>query len=224
MLHRPQSSPEYEPGHDPPAAPPPAPPRREARNELKPPAAFRITARRWKFWRPRPRPVGDLDPDDALTGTDRDCDRLPGSARTAVPHRITEDLTDQQFSIISARVLRAENQADECAGGPRPLRAPGKRHALPDRHPGHHRTCPSPAAPPRETDRASGGRRDMHAQLGRERQADATGSARTTSVARPWSRPPSVAVRETADGAHRPSWRHPRPSAMRPWTAQYDGL
>jgi len=28
---------------------------------------------------------------------------------------------------------------------------------------------------------------------------------RPSSVARPWSRPPSVAVRETADGAHRPS-------------------
>jgi hypothetical protein len=42
-------------------------------------------------------------------------------------------------------------------------------------------------------------------------------------VARPCARPPSVAVRETADGAHRPSWRHPRPSVMRPWTLQYDG-
>jgi len=29
-------------------------------------------------------------------------------------------------------------------------------------------------------------------------------------------RGPSVAVRENADGAHRPSWPHPRPSAMRP--------
>src|ERR1022692_4811923 len=50
------------------------------------------------------------------------------------------------------------------------------------------------------------------------------GTARTLSVARPCLRPPSVAVRETADGTHRPSWRHPRPSAMRPWTPQHNGL
>jgi hypothetical protein len=33
----------------------------------------------------------------------------------------------------------------------------------------------------------------------------AHGPPRTLSVARPWARPPSVAVREKADGAHRPS-------------------
>ena len=59
---------ELEPGHQPPAAPPPAPPRREARNELKPATAFRITARRTQLRRPRPDAIGDLDPDDAVPG------------------------------------------------------------------------------------------------------------------------------------------------------------
>ena len=216
---------ELEPGHQATAAPPsPAPPRREARDELKPATAFRVAARRTQLRRPRPGSVGDLDPDGTVSGDDRDRDRLPGSTRAAMTDRITEDLADQQDRHIPARVSRTENLTHEPASSPRPLCPPGKRHALPDRQPSHHRTCPSPAAPPRETSRAAGGRRDMHAQLRRERQAGATGSARTSSVARPWSRPPSVAVRGTADGMHRPSWRHPRPSAMRPWTAQYDGL
>jgi len=67
VLHLMQLSPELEPRHNPPAAPPPpAPPRREARNEMKPTAAFGITARRTQLWRPRPGAVGDLDPDDAV--------------------------------------------------------------------------------------------------------------------------------------------------------------
>src|SRR6266404_3454460 len=119
---------ELEPGHQPPAAPPPAPPRREARNELKPATAFRITARRTQLRRPRPGPVGDLDPDDAVPGNDRYRDRLPRSARAAMPDRITEDLADQQDRHISARVPGAEHLRDECSGGPRPLRPPGKRH------------------------------------------------------------------------------------------------
>jgi hypothetical protein len=136
-----------EPCHHPPAAPSPAPPRREARNELKPAAAFRITARRTQLRRPRPGAIGDLDPDDAVPGPDRDRDRLPGSTRAGVPDRITEDLADQQDGHISARVPRAEYLTHELAGGPRPLRPPGKRHALPDRHPGHHRTTPFPGRP-----------------------------------------------------------------------------
>jgi len=47
---------------------------------------------------------------------------------------------------------------------------------------------------------------------------------RPLSVARPCLRPPSVAVRETADGTHRSSWRHPCPSAIRLWTPQHGGL
>jgi hypothetical protein len=132
---------EREPGHHPPAAPPRPPSRREARNELKPPAAFGITARRPQLRRPRPGAVGDLDPDDAVPSNDRDRDRLPGSARAGVPDRITEDLADQQDSHIHARVPRAEYLRDERTGGTRALRPPGKRHGLPDRYPSHQCTA-----------------------------------------------------------------------------------
>jgi hypothetical protein len=118
---------QLEPGDQPPAAPsPPAPPRREARDELKPPAAFRVAARRTQLRRPRPGSVGDLDPDGAASGDDRDRDRLPGSTRPAVPDTVAEDLADQQDSNVPARVPGAEYLSDECAGGTRPLRPPGK--------------------------------------------------------------------------------------------------
>ena len=69
---------EYEPGHGPPAAPPPAPPRGQARDQLQPPAAFRVPASRAQLRHPGPATVGDLDPDHAVPGRDRDRDRLPG--------------------------------------------------------------------------------------------------------------------------------------------------
>jgi hypothetical protein len=214
---------QFEPRHHPPAAPPPAPPRRKARNKLKPPTTFRVTARRTQLRCPLPGAIGNLYPDEALPGSDHDRDRLPGSTRAAVPDRITEDLADQQLRRLSARVSGAEHFPDERAGGTRPLRPPGKRHALPDRHPGHHRTRPSPPAPPRETGRAAGGRREMHAQLHRERQAAHGPPPPTWSVARPWSRPPSVAVRAKPTVPRTAPW--PRfPSAMRPWTPQHNAL
>ncbi len=116
VLHAMQLSPELEPGHKTPAAPPRAPPCREARDELKPPAAFRVMAGRTQPGRSRPGAVGDLDPDDAVPGPDRDRDCLPGSSRAAVPDRITEDLADQQDRVISARVSGAEYLANERAG------------------------------------------------------------------------------------------------------------
>jgi hypothetical protein len=216
--------PKLEPRHRPNAAPPPAPSRGQQCHEANPPAVFRITAGGAQLWRTRTASVGDFHPNDARLRCDRNRDRLAWIPRAAMANAVAEHLAHQQFGVTSARVPRTKHPAHERSGDTRPLRPPGKRHALPDRQPSHHRTRPSPAAPPRETGRAAGGRRDMHAHLSRERQAGATGSARTSSVARPWSRPPSVAVRETADGAHRPSWRHPRPSAIRPWTPQYDGL
>ena len=153
--------------------PPPPPPRRQPRNKLKPPAAFRIAARRTQLRRPRPGTIGDLDPDNAVPGPDRDRHRPPGSTRAAGPDRITEDLADQQDGRISARVPRAEYLTDERTGGPRPApparqasRSPGPSSPHPP-FPGR----PAPAALPRETGRAAGGRRDMHAQLSRERQA-----------------------------------------------------
>jgi len=142
---------QLEPGHQPPAAPPPPPPRRQPRNKLKPPAAFRIAARRTQLRRPRPGTIGDLDPDNAVPGPDRDRHRPPGSTRAAGPDRITEDLADQQDGRISARVPRAEYLTDERTGGPRPApparqasRSPGPSSPHPP-FPGR----PSPAALPR---------------------------------------------------------------------------
>jgi len=136
-----------EPGHRPPAAPPRAPPRREARNELKPPPAFRITARRTKLRRPRPGAVGDLDPDDAVPGNDRDRNRLPRSTRAAMPDRITEDLAHQQDRHIPRTGAPARAPQRRTCGRPAPAPPAGKRHALPDRPPSHHRTCSTPGRP-----------------------------------------------------------------------------
>ncbi len=168
----------------PPAAPSPPPPRREARNELKPPAAFRVAARRTQLRRPRPGSVGDLDPDDAVPGPDRDRDRLPGSTRAAVPDTVTEDLADQQDSHVPARVPGAEHLRDERAGGPRPLRPPGKRHALPDRRP----AISAPAFPGRP---APGNRAGPP---GGHRECTPDSAANVKASARP-RRGPSVAVR-----------------------------
>ena len=215
-LHLMQRGLELKPGHPSRAASSRSPPRREGRDELKPPAAFRVAARRTQLRRPRPGAISDLDPDGAVLGPERDRDRLPRSARAAMPDRITKHLADQQGGILPARMPVTEYLRDERAGGPCPLRPPGKRHALPDRHPGHHRTRPSPAASPRETGRAAGGRRDMHAQLRRTRQADATGSARTSSVARPWLRPrPWPSVKQPTVRTDRPSGTRARPLCVR---------
>jgi hypothetical protein len=139
-----------------PAAPSPSPPRCKAGNELEPPAVFRVATGGSRLRHPWPAPVGDLDPDNAVQRLDRDRDRLAGGTRAAMPQAIGEKLAHQQGGHVPARVPGAEYLRDECSGGPRPLRPPGKRHALPDRHPGHHRTRPSPAAPPRGNRPGSG--------------------------------------------------------------------
>jgi hypothetical protein len=86
-----------------------------------------------------------------------------------------------------------------------------------------------------DRDRLAGGTRaasgrahtGMHARLGGARQA-----GHAARVARPWPSAESRRCTPTAttvhtdrrNCAHRPSLQHGRPSAMRPWTAQYDGL
>jgi len=106
-----------------------------------------------------------------------------------------EDRADQQDGHIPARVPRAE-YLTECPGGPRPLRPPGKRHALPDRQPSHHRTRPSPAAPPPGhqpgSGRTQGNARSARPRTSSRARVSAVGPL---SVARPCLRPPSVAVR-----------------------------
>jgi hypothetical protein len=137
-------------------------------------------------------------PQALLRAEARDRDRLLGSTRAAMPDAVAEDLADQQDSHVPARMPGTEYLRDERAGGPRPPR-PGK-----------------PAG-------ASSGRREMHAQLSPARQAGTAGLRGPLSVARPWSRPPSVAVRAKPT-VPRTAPRPRFPSAMRPWTPQYDGL
>jgi len=214
--------PQLEPGHRLPAVPSPAPPRGQPLHELKSATPFRLAAGQAQLRHPRPAPVGDLHPDDAARGSNYHGDRPAGSTRKAVPDAIAEKLTDQECRLSPAWMPRAEHPSHERASNSRTLRPPGKRHALPDRHPGHHRTRPSPAAPPRETSRAAGGRRDMHAQLRRERQADTTGPPRALVRGSSVVAAPSVAVRakptvpRTAPG-------HRFPSAIRPWIHGYNG-
>jgi hypothetical protein len=211
-----QLSPELEPGRHPPPAPQPAPPRREGRDELEPATAFRITARRTQLRRPLPGPVGDLDPDDAVPGPDRDRDRLPGSTRAAMPDGITEDLADQQDSHVSARVPGAEYLRDECSGCPRPLRPPGKRHALPDRRPGHHRTAlPRPPRPGKPAgQRADAGICTLSSA------ANVKPAQRAPRGPRPWlvrgrGPRPWPSVKQPTVHTDRPSGTHARPLCVR---------
>ena len=169
VLHLMQLSPEFEPGHRPPVTSPPAPPRGQPCHEPKPPAAFRVIARRAQLRHSRAAAIGDLHPDNAGAGRDRDRDRLPGKTRAAVPHAVAEKLGHEQGSVIPAGVPRAEHRAHERAGNPRSLPPPGNTHALPNRRPSHQRTClpvrPGKSAGPRA------GAREMHAHLSRQRQA-----------------------------------------------------
>ena len=156
-----------------------------------------------------------------------------GSTRSAVPDTVAEDLADQQDSRVSAGVPGAEYLRDECAGGPRPFRPSGKRHALPDRPPSHHRTRPSPAAPPRETGRAAGGRRKCtlssapnvkpYTGLRGPPSVDSSVPAAPVRGLVPCLRPLSVDVRAKPT-VPRTVPRLRFSSAMRPWTPQHRGL
>ena len=93
----------------------------------------------------------------------------------------------------------AEYRRDERASGTRPLRPParppGKRHALPDHHPGHYR----PPFPSRLTpgNQPGSGRTQGYARSAQPRTGPLQ---RIWSVARPWPRPrpwPSVQSRRS---------------------------
>jgi hypothetical protein len=71
--------PQLEPGHHPPAAPPPPPPRGQPRHQPQPPATFRLTTVGPQLRHTPAAAVGDLDPDHAAGGPDRDRDRLPSA-------------------------------------------------------------------------------------------------------------------------------------------------
>jgi|SRR5271170_2183894 len=124
-----------------------------------------------------------------------------GSGGKAIPQALCPRLTDVE--------LRADRG--------NPVRR--KHHALPNRRPQPPAHPPFPAGLPQEPSRAAGGRRKIHAQLGRERRAT-HGSPPTSSVARPCLRPASVAVRAKPTVPH--TAPTPRtPSAIRPWTPQH---
>ena len=88
---------------------PPPPPRREARNELKPPAAFRIPASSVKLRHLRAAAIGHLYTDKTVPRADRDRDRPARSARPAMPDAIAEQLAHQQGGVIPARVPGTEH-------------------------------------------------------------------------------------------------------------------
>jgi hypothetical protein len=183
----------------------PAPPRREARNELKPPAAFRVPASTIQLRHLRAAAIGHLHPDKTVPRADRD--RPAGSARPAMPDTIAEQLAHQQGGVIPARVPGTEHPAHERAGDPRPLRPPGKRHALPNLQ---RTRLPRPPRPREITGNAMPDAR-MHAQLSGSRQAGTCGL-----------RGPSVAVRgKPTVCTDRPGGR--TPSAICPWTPRHSG-
>jgi len=180
-----------EPGHRPPAANPIA--------RLAPPPA-QAPAHLPRHPRQDEAPVlrGPLrsvtsTPDQPVPGPDRDRDRLSRIARAAVRH------IAGQLPCSPARRRHPRTGAlgrapiRERAGDPRPRRPSRIRHALPNRRPDHQRTRPSPPARLRHHRGRRTGTRGMHARL--------TGARQTGTCRR---RGPSVAVRETADGAHRP--------------------
>jgi hypothetical protein len=165
---------------------PPPPPRREARNHLKPAAAFRIPASTIQLRYLRAAAIGHLHTDKTVPHADRDRDR-PARSRPAVPDTIAEQLAHQQARVIPARMPGTEHPDCERAGDPRPLRPPGKRHTLPNRCPGHQRTRPSPPAIPRGKPPGRRADRGMHARLSGARQAG-TRDRRGPSVAARGSR------------------------------------
>jgi hypothetical protein len=199
------------------------PPCREARDELKPPAAFRVTVGRTQLRRLPPGAVGDLDPDDAV----------PGLTATVT---VSPAAPEPECRTLLLKISLTSKIAESLHGCPDPSTSPTNKRAARARsaRPASvtlSRTAAlaitAPALPrpprPREIGRAAGGRREMHAQLRRERQAGATGLRGPSSVARPWSWPPSVAVRARPTVSHTAPW--PRfPSVMRPWTPQHSGL
>jgi hypothetical protein len=66
----------------------------------------------------------------------------------------SEKLAHQEGGVIPTRVSRAQHTPHECAGDPRPLRAPRKRHSFPDRRPRHQYTRLPGRPRPREITRA----------------------------------------------------------------------
>jgi hypothetical protein len=140
---------------------------------------------------PRPPRVGDVGPDHAAGGPDRD--RLPLRARAAVPDAVAEQLTSSAASsphecpgpstpAVNTRATRARSARPAIVTLSRTaLVINASAFPVPPRVPGNHP-----------------GRRRAHRDA---RPTRRRASSRETRR----QRGPSVAVREKADGAHRPS-------------------
>jgi hypothetical protein len=75
---------------------------------------------------PRVAAVGDLDPDNAGPGDDRDRHRLTTSTRLAVPDAVAEKLAREQYGVIPARVPGAEHCARGRSAPAPPARSPSR--------------------------------------------------------------------------------------------------
>ena len=180
------AAPQLEPGHRPPVTPAPASPRGQGRHQRKPPAAFHVTASGTQFRRPGAAAIGDFHPDHATAGSYRDRNRLPGSARPAVPHAIAESphgCPGPSTAPTNCRATRARSA--------RPASVALSRTAAPVIG------APALPGPPRQ--------RGSHRDAGRTHRDARSTQRRTSSRETRRQRGPSVAVREKAAGAHRPS-------------------
>ena len=180
---------------------PPSPPRREARNELKPPAAYRIPASRVKLRHLRAAAIGHLHTGKTVPRADRDRDRPVRSARPAAGHycRTARSPAGRRHPRTGARD-RAPRRRTRGRPAPAPPARPPSRSpgspAQPSAHP------PSPAVPPPANHRGPPGR--MY--------GDARSTQRHTSSRNPRPARPVRGCPWKADGTHRPSQR---PDAVR---------
>lgn len=172
-------------------------------DQPQPPDTFRLITAGPQLRHSPAAAVGDVDPDHAAGGPDRD--RLPLRARAAVPDAVAEQLTSSAASsphgcpgpstpAVNTRATRARSARPaivtlsrtalviNASAFPVPPRVPGN-------HPGRRRA------------------HRMHARLGAARQA----GKHAASAARPW---PSV--EQPTVHTDRPAARIP--SAIRPWT------
>jgi hypothetical protein len=189
---------------------PPPPPRRQARNELKPAAAFRIPASKGQLRHLRATAIGYLHPDKTVPRADRDRDRPARSPRPAIPDTITKKLTS-----------RTASSPHGCPGpstSPTNARATRARSARPATVTLSRTAVPAISAPALPRPHHSPGGNHRAGRTHRDaRSTQRLTSSRNTRPARP------VAVRgNPAVHTDRPSGR--TPSAMCPWIPRHRDL
>ena len=183
-------------------APPPAQP--------QPPAIFRLTTAGPQLRHPRAAAVSDLDPDHAACSLDRHRDRLPRSARTAMPDAVPEQLAHQQSGVIPARMPGPGTPAVNA-------RATRARSARPDAVTLSRKTAlatSAPAFPGRPAARETTRDRSRAHGDARPARRPASSPGHAAGAARPWPSVKQPTVRTDRDGAR-------IPSAMRPWTPRH---